>query len=141
MSRAVALFTYRLILRVHPAPFVARFGDEMLWIFKEECQRGAAGRLLFDGIVSLLRQRLRVQEEPAHASRGVGVLVSDSRMSLVRLFQGWVMSSLLFTGFALLLNRGPFPVAFRPTPAPTCMPCALPPLVPPQTGVLPEILR
>jgi hypothetical protein len=141
MSRAVALFTYRLILRIHPAPFVARFGDEMLWIFEEECQRGAAGPLLFDGIVSLLRQRLRVQEEPAHAPRGVGVLVSDSRMSLVRLFQGWVMSSLLFAGFALLLDRRPFPVVFRLASAPTCMPCELPPLVPSQSGAFPKILR
>lgn len=142
MSRDVALFTYRLILRIHPAPFVARFGDEMLWIFEEECQRGAAGRLLFDGIVSLLRQRFRVQEEPAHASRGIGVLVSDSRMSLVRLFQGWVMSSLLFTGFALLLNqRGPFPIALRLEPAPECMPCTLPALAPPQAGAFPKILR
>lgn len=140
MIRALALLTYRLILRIHPAPFVARFGDEMLWIFEEECQRGAAGQLLFDGIVSLLRQRLRVQEEAAHATRGIGVLVSDSRMSLVRLFQGWVMSSLLFAGFALLLNRGPFPVAFRPAPAPECMPCDLPPLVPPQTA-FPKMLR
>jgi hypothetical protein len=141
MSRAVALFTYRLILRIHPAPFLARFGDEMLWIFEEECQRGATARLLFDGILSLLRQRFRVEDEPAHVSVGIGVLVSDSRIGLVRLLQGGVASAVLFTGFALLLNQGgPFPVAFRPTPAPECMPCALPELAPPQTA-LPEVLR
>ena len=93
MNRAAALSVYRLILRIHPASFVARFGDEMLWIFEEECKRGAATRLIFDGFLSLLRQRFRVQEEPAHTSAGFVVLVSDSRMSLVRLFQGWVMSS------------------------------------------------
>jgi hypothetical protein len=142
MNRAAALSVYRLILRIHPAPFVARFGDEMLWIFEEECQRGATTRLLFDGILSLLRQRFRVQEEPAHASAGFVVLVSDSRMSLVRLFQGWVMSSLLFAGFALLLNQGgPFPVAFRGIPAPNCMPCDLPPPASPPIEMFPKTLR
>jgi hypothetical protein len=68
-------------------------------------------------------------------------LVSDSRMSLVRLLQGCVASSVLFAGFALLLNQGgPFPAAFRPTPAPECMPCALPELAPPQTAFL-KVLR
>jgi hypothetical protein len=141
MNRAAALFTYRLILRVHPAPFVSRFGDEMLWIFEEECQRGATARLLFDGILSLLRQRFRVEDEPARVSAGIGVLVSDSRMSLVRLLQGCVASSVLFTGFALLLNQGGrLPVPWRPAPAPQCMPCPLPELAPPQTA-LPAGLR
>ena len=141
MNRAAALSVYRLILRIHPASFVARFGDEMLWIFEEECKRGAATRLIFDGFLSLLRQRFRVQEEPAHTSAGFVVLVSDSRMSLVRLFQGWVMSSLLFAGFALLLNQGgPFPV-FQATPAPNCMPCDLPPPASPPIEMLPKTMQ
>ena len=35
----------------------------MLWIF-EECQRGATVRLLFDGMLSLLRQHLTTYDEP-----------------------------------------------------------------------------
>lgn len=66
MSRAFSLYVYRLILRSHPPSFIDRFGDEMLWIFQKECQRGATVRLLFDGVLSLLRQRLSTQDEPIH---------------------------------------------------------------------------
>ena len=110
MNRAVSLSIYRLILRVHPARFVARFGDEMLWIFEEERQRGATARLLFDGILSLLRQRFSLHDEPPQASASFGVLVSDSRIGAGRLLQGGLMAAMLFTGFLLLLSRGgPFP--------------------------------
>jgi hypothetical protein len=45
MNNAVSRFAYRLLLRLHPAPFQHEFGAEMLWIFDEEFQRGASSYL------------------------------------------------------------------------------------------------
>jgi hypothetical protein len=119
MNRAVAVSAYRLILRLHPAPFAARFGDEMLWIFEEECERGTAARLFFDGVLSLLRQRFRVQEEPVQAPARFGLLVPDS-ISAPRLLQATLMASLFFAGFLLLLHPGRGPL-----PGSSLAPCAL----------------
>jgi hypothetical protein len=116
MNRAISLSVYRLILRSHPAPFLARFGDEMLWIFEEECQRGATVRLLCDGILSLLRQRFNAQDEPVRTSASFGVLISEP-ISEFRLLQGALIASLFFAGFLLLLppGRGPLPGSPLPT--------------------------
>ncbi|MGD0442412.1 MAG: hypothetical protein ABSA39_00615 [Edaphobacter sp.] len=48
---------YRLLLRLHPHAFRARFGDEMLWIFDEQSRNGSTLLLLLDGLRSLSRQR------------------------------------------------------------------------------------
>jgi hypothetical protein len=49
-------FLYRGVLRAHPSWFRRRFADEMLSIFDEAPGPLAAGRLLGDGMISLLRQ-------------------------------------------------------------------------------------
>lgn len=50
---------YRIILRLHPEPFRAEFGNEMLWIFEEESRNGSALRLLLDGLCSVVVQNVR----------------------------------------------------------------------------------
>ena len=141
MNRAFSLFAYRLILRSHPTSFLDRFGDEMLWIFEEECQRGATVRVLFDGILSLLRQRFPVQNESVQSSTSY-VLISDSRISAFRLLQGGLMSTMLWLGVIQLLGHGrPLPVPFRPLRPPECMPGSLPIQVPSQIEALRDTLR
>jgi hypothetical protein len=50
---------YSGLVRLHPRPFRAEFGDEMLWIFDESAAQGI-GRgvlsLFADAVVSVLRQ-------------------------------------------------------------------------------------
>jgi hypothetical protein len=66
MTRPLRI-AYCAILRLHPVGFRAEFGDEMLWIFDEESQRGAALPLLWDGLRSIVVQgfRPRVQQHEA----------------------------------------------------------------------------
>ncbi len=47
---------YQGILHLHPHNFRARFGEEMLSIFDQSESRSIRGRLLADGLASLLRQ-------------------------------------------------------------------------------------
>jgi hypothetical protein len=49
---------YRLLLWLHPFAFRAEFAGEMLWIFDELRETEGGPRLLWDGAVSLFRQRL-----------------------------------------------------------------------------------
>ena len=53
-------FIYRGVLRAHPSWFRRRFADEMLSIFDQTQGPLAAGRLLGDSMISLLRQWHRV---------------------------------------------------------------------------------
>ena len=130
MNRTLSRSIYRLILRSHPTYFRVRFGSEMLWIFEEESQRGASVRLLFDGILSLLRQRLATQDKLIHGPMSSALLISDLRLSIVRVLQGGLIASLLFAGFMSLLERnGPFPVPLE-LQAQQCIPCASHPEAP-----------
>jgi len=47
---------YRSLLWLHPPAFRREFAGEMLWIFDEAATTEGSGRLLADGLVSLLRQ-------------------------------------------------------------------------------------
>ncbi|HEV2688434.1 MAG TPA: hypothetical protein VGV35_07760, partial [Bryobacteraceae bacterium] len=47
---------YVWLLRLHPAPFRQRFGDEMLQIFDSEAGLWSAVALLADGLLSVVRQ-------------------------------------------------------------------------------------
>jgi hypothetical protein len=124
MKKAFTLRAYRLILRIHPPCFVERFGDEMLWIFEEERQRGATLRLLFDGILSVVRQRLNPGNEFTHNPTSSVLLISDLKIARVRLLQGALASSLLFSGFVLAIDRGgPLPVPFE-LQTQRCIPCS-----------------
>jgi hypothetical protein len=49
---------YRCLVRLHPAPFRRRFGDEMLAVFDEDSSVRSAPRLFIDAVGSLFRQWL-----------------------------------------------------------------------------------
>jgi hypothetical protein len=65
--RPVLSSTYRIILRLHPQPFRAEFGNEMLWIFEEESRNGSSLRLLLDGLCSIVVQNVRPRIQQAEA--------------------------------------------------------------------------
>lgn len=109
MNARFLRFAYRLILCSHPASFQEQFADEMLWIFDEECKRGAAAHLFCDGILSLLRQRCRMLEDP-QSGVASGVLIIDSGIGPLRLLQGGLMSSTLVYS-VMLLSGQPVPLA------------------------------
>jgi hypothetical protein len=49
---------YRHLVLLHPAPFRARFQEEMLWVFDEAAVRWGATALIADAVLSLIRQWL-----------------------------------------------------------------------------------
>lgn len=109
--------SYRLIVRMHPGPFRDRFGDEMVWIFEEERRRGAAARLFFDGIVSLLRQRSKVEKSAAPMVAGFGLLDMGWDIAPRRFVEAGITASLILAGFMLLLGK-----VGKPLLIPACPP-------------------
>jgi hypothetical protein len=101
MRKIVSRFVYRLLLWLHPAWFQHQFGAEMLWIFDQE----PGAYLLFDGAISLLRQRCRVQNDPGQLSITAGAMITDPGISPLRLLQGAVSSSAILLCFLLLLGH------------------------------------
>jgi hypothetical protein len=49
-------FFYNVLLRLHPARFRQRFGQEMLWIFDQAAAQGRTTPLFADALLSLWRQ-------------------------------------------------------------------------------------
>lgn len=49
---------YRWLIRLHPPAFRLRFEPELLWIFDECRDSSGAAPLLYDALISLLRQWL-----------------------------------------------------------------------------------
>jgi len=112
MKRILSRLAYRFLLRLHPASFQHDFGDEMLWIFDE--QPGGAAYLLFDGAISLLRQRCRLLNDPGQLSITSGVVITDPGMGLLRLLQGGLSSTAILACFLLLLgHRNPLSPSVR----------------------------
>jgi hypothetical protein len=95
---------YRAIVRLHPADFRERFGEEMIWIFEEESRRGRGGRLLLEGIVSLARQSLRGEEEMAAVGAGFGLLPVGLRTGPRRMVQGGFALAILLAAAMLLVG-------------------------------------
>ena len=54
MTRAL----YRSLICLHPPAFRQRFEEELLWIFDESSDASGAAPLLYDAVISLLRQWL-----------------------------------------------------------------------------------
>jgi hypothetical protein len=108
MNRAVSRLVYRLILRLHPASFREEFGSEMLWIFEQEQQPGAAVHLFLDGTLSLFRQRFTSQNDSGQLSIASGVMITGPGIGPVRFLQAAIALSLLCLG--LLLLRVPNPL-------------------------------
>ena len=114
MNSVVSRFAYRLLVRLHPAPFQHEFGAEMLWIFDEEYQRGASSYLLFDGVISLLRQRCRMQRKSGLISIRSGEVISNPGVGPLRLLQAGVTSFAILCSFMLLFSRpSPLVVSVR----------------------------
>ena len=105
MNRVVSRFAYRLLLRLHPASFQHEFGAEMLWIFDEEHQRGGTAYLLFDGVISLLRQRSRIQNDPGQLSITSGTIITGPGIGPIRLLQAGITFSLIFFSLARLASH------------------------------------
>ena len=120
MKRIIARFAYRFLLRLHPASFRYDFGDEMLWIFDEE--PSAAAYLLWDGALSLLRQRCRLPNDPGQLSITSGVIITHPGMGPLRLLQGGISSTAILLCFMLLLgHRNPLSPSVRwPKQMPSC---------------------
>ena len=114
MSRLVSRFAYRQIVRLHPAWFRERFGEEMMCIFEEESQRGATARVLLDGLLSLMRQRCLVADTSTQICAPSGFLIEDSGIGAGRFVQATLMSSVLISSFIFLIDqRIPSPVLLR----------------------------
>lgn len=114
MNRAVSRFAYRLLLGLHPAWFQNEFGAEMLWIFDEEYSRGAVPYLLFDGAISLLRQRCRIKRDTGLLSICSGAAISNPGIGAVRLLQaGVTVSAILCSLMFLSSHANPFAVSIR----------------------------
>jgi uncharacterized membrane protein len=47
---------YRWLIWLHPSSFRLRFEEELLWIFDESSAASGAASLLYDAVISLLRQ-------------------------------------------------------------------------------------
>ena len=102
---------YRCVLRAHPLNFRRRFGDEILAIF-DACPRHDRYRLLFDGLLSLLRQ-WTLRPEFWHPTPHPAELIPDGipsfqsldpfRPRTTAVFQGLVLSIAVFclTCFAI----------------------------------------
>jgi len=104
---------YRLLLRMHPRSFRDRFADEMLWIFKEERQRGRTSRLFLDALLSLVRQhsKVRLDEYPVHAPAGFALLDTGPGIAPRRFVEAGITASFLLAVFMLLLGKTPHPLA------------------------------
>src|SRR5947209_3085110 len=93
---------YVVLLRLHPQPFQARFGEEMQLTFEEARKTEGAARLVLDAVLSLFRQHfLRSHANDRLPSPAVqSVLAGVVRLSQppprgvspYRLFQGGLIS-------------------------------------------------
>lgn len=109
----------RCVVRLHPEMFREQFGEQMLGIFEEATETHGALRLLNDGLISLLRQRVLrpgssglVLAEPASSlSQEVGFFAwehigaSPSRLPAGRWMQGGLMSLALFAAVWVMANQ------------------------------------
>lgn len=107
MNRIVSRCAYRFLLRLHPVTFQNEFGAEMLWIFDEEDQQSGVTYLLFDGVISLLRQRFRIKSDPGQLSIASGTIITGPGMSPVRLLQGVSFLLIFFSLMGLLSHPNP----------------------------------
>jgi hypothetical protein len=115
-----ARLLYRLLLRMHPAAFRHRFGEEMLWIFDLASSRGQMAYLLLDGVRSVTIQHAKVDlDEKAVAS--FGLEIQTSGLTLGRMGQAAVLSAAILVAIASLLAREmPSALYFEHNQQPTC---------------------
>jgi hypothetical protein len=109
--------TYQTLLRLHPADFREEFGEEMLWIFDEECKRGAVMLLVLDAVRSTVVQNARPHLEPQPIqTAGPYYQEIDSSLPAERIAQAWLIAlsctlsltlfmSMMVPGIAMPLGR------------------------------------
>jgi hypothetical protein len=111
---------YRLLLRLHPAAFRHRFGEEMLWIFDLASSRGQIAYLLFDGVRSVTIQRAKV-DLGEEAVPPFGLEIQTSGLTLGRVGQAAALSAVILVAIASLLAREmPSALYFEHNQQPTC---------------------
>jgi D-alanyl-D-alanine carboxypeptidase len=107
------------VVRLHPEMFREQFGEEMMWIFEEGTETHGALRLLGDGMISLLRQRvlrpgtsrLALAEPASSLSHEFGFFAwehigaSPSRLPARRWMQGGLTSLALLAGVGMMANQ------------------------------------
>lgn len=97
-----ARLLYRLLLRLHPAGFRQRFGQEMLWIFDSASHQTAY--MLYDGARSVIIQhaKFEMQED---AAAPFCLEVKASSLTLARLGQAALLSTVVLFALASLIAR------------------------------------
>jgi pimeloyl-ACP methyl ester carboxylesterase len=108
---------YRWILAAHPRAFRERFENEMLCVFEEALATESSLRLIMDGVISLLRQRLFrrgparevLQAAPAGPNDLFSSFLGEQHpipMKMSRLIFGAAISFNLFVMTCALMGRG-----------------------------------
>jgi hypothetical protein len=108
---------YRWILAAHPRAFRERFETEMLCVFEEALATESTFRLMMDGVISLLRQRLFrrlparkvFQAAPAGPNNLFSSFLGEQHpipMKMSRLIFGAAISFNLLVMTCTLIGRG-----------------------------------
>jgi hypothetical protein len=101
-ARSLARLLYRLLLRLHPAGFRQRFGQEMLWIFDSASHQTAY--MLFDGARSVIIQHAKFEMQEDVAAPFC-LEVKASSLTLARLGQAALLSTVVLFALASLIAR------------------------------------
>jgi hypothetical protein len=97
-----ARLLYRLLLRLHPAGFRQRFGQEMLWIF--DCASDQPAYMLYDGVRSVIVQHAKFDTQEDVAAPFC-LEVKASSLTLARLGQAALLSGVVLFALASLIAR------------------------------------
>jgi hypothetical protein len=103
----LARLMYRFLLRLHPAAFRQRFGEEMLWIFDMSSREGLMAYMLYDGVRSVAVQygKFDLQEE---AAAPFCLEIQTSNLTVARLGQATLLcAAILFTVGSLIGREMP----------------------------------
>jgi hypothetical protein len=95
---------YRLLLRLHPAGFRRRFGEEMLGIFDLSSCKAETAYLFYDGVRSVFMQHSKAdpQDEPTAA---FCLEVRGSGLTFARVGQAAVLGGAILLTLASILAR------------------------------------
>jgi hypothetical protein len=99
-----ARLLYRLLLRLHPAGFRSRFGEEMLWIFDLSSCKAETAYMLYDGARSVFMQHAKLdpQDEPASA---FCMEIRGSGLTVARVGEATVLGGAILLALASILAR------------------------------------
>ena len=103
-AQTLSRLLYRLLLRLHPAAFRQRFGEEMLWIFDLASSRGQMAYLLLDGVrsVTIQHAKFEMQEDVATP---FGLEIKSSSLTFARIGQAALLNAVVLFALASLIAR------------------------------------